>query len=62
MIEETRIECPYCGETFDTTIDGSAGNQSYIEDCQICCRPIEISIQIDADGELAGLQVRRDDD
>lgn len=62
MIEETRIECPYCGESFETTVDVSAGSQSYIEDCQVCCRPIEISIEIDAEGELAGLRVRRDDE
>ena len=62
MIEETRIECPYCGEAFETAVDCTAGNQSYIEDCQVCCRPIELHIEIDAEGELAGIQIRRDDD
>jgi len=39
-IEPVEIECPYCGETFNTTLDWSAGAQEYTEDCAVCCRPI----------------------
>ncbi len=62
MLEATYIECPYCGERFETSVDCTAGDQSYVEDCQVCCRPIEVSVAIDAEGELAGMQVRRDDE
>lgn len=62
MIEETLVHCPYCGEAVDITLDPSAGNQSFIEDCQVCCRPIELCVEFDADGELASLQARRDDE
>ena len=56
------MTCPYCGETFETGVDTSAGAQEYIEDCQVCCRPIVFQIEVDLDGELCGVQVRRDDD
>ena len=34
------FQCGGCGEWNETTIDPSAGtNQSYVEDCQVCCKP-----------------------
>lgn len=57
MIENRLVSCPYCGEEFETTIDCSAGDQSYIEDCYVCCQPIEFSIQVDADGTLTNIDV-----
>ena len=50
MLPATDIHCPYCGETITVLVDGSAGNQHYIEDCQVCCRPIEIAVAVDLDG------------
>ena len=58
MIETQLVSCPYCGEEFDTTIDTSAGDQSYIEDCYVCCQPIEFSIQVDANGKLTNVECR----
>jgi len=58
MIETRSISCPYCGEDFETTIDCSAGDQSYIEDCYVCCQPIEFTIQVGADGELINVNVQ----
>ncbi|OOG50963.1 CPXCG motif-containing cysteine-rich protein [Rhodanobacter sp. C01] len=51
MLAPFDIACPYCGETIEILVDASAGDQLYIEDCQVCCRPITLSIRIDADGE-----------
>ncbi|WP_458071267.1 CPXCG motif-containing cysteine-rich protein [Rhodanobacter sp. BL-MT-08] len=45
------ISCPYCGEPIEILVDESAGDQFYIEDCQVCCRPISLSVRIDDDGE-----------
>ena len=59
---DKRVVCPYCGESFVSTVDGSAGNQSYYEDCEICCRPILFRMEIDSAGELTGFTVHRDDD
>ena len=41
-------QCAYCGEFSTTFIDISAGfSQSYVEDCQVCCRPNLLSVSVD---------------
>ena len=56
------VDCPYCGESFETAVDSSGGSQDYIEDCPVCCRPIEFHLEIgNGDGTLS-LTTRRDDD
>ena len=50
--EEVEIGCPYCGERITLLVDGSAGAQEYIEDCQVCCRPINLSVTVDEEGVL----------
>jgi hypothetical protein len=44
------VACPYCGESFETAVDWSAGAFRYIEDCQVCCQPIELAGEVDDDG------------
>ncbi len=51
LLETVQIECPYCGERIDLVIDRSVGSQEYIEDCQVCCKPINLSIAVGEDGE-----------
>jgi hypothetical protein len=46
------VSCPYCGETIEVLIDQEDAGQQYIEDCQVCCRPITFRISIGAQGEL----------
>jgi hypothetical protein len=42
--------CAYCGAVNTTFVDWSAGSeQSYIEDCQVCCRPNVLYVRIDED-------------
>jgi hypothetical protein len=60
-VQPRTVQCPYCGESFETTIDLSAGATSYIEDCQVCCQPIEFSVEVADDGTLARLRVSRGD-
>ena len=50
MLETTRYECPYCGEEVETTLDLSGGDQTYIEDCQVCCQPWRVSVHYRSDG------------
>jgi hypothetical protein len=57
-----QIECPYCGESFETPVDESAGSQEYIEDCPVCCRPIEFQVEIGLDDGAVSITARRDDD
>lgn len=51
MLPSHDIECPCCGEPITLVLDTSAGPQRYIEDCQVCCRPITVDLDIDADGD-----------
>jgi len=55
------IHCPYCGEPFQTLVDLSAGSAEYIEDCQVCCRPIQFHLDVDHQGRLQRLSVARSD-
>ena len=40
------VECPYCNEQLEVAIDWSVTEQSYVEDCQICCRPMELTVTV----------------
>lgn len=51
LLQERRLECPFCGEPITILVDTSAGTQSYVEDCEVCCRPMNIAVEAE-DGEL----------
>ena len=53
------VRCPYCGERLETRVDLTADEPSYVEDCEVCCRPIEFHIEREEGGALAALGVRR---
>jgi len=55
------FHCPYCGEPVELSLDASAGAQDYVEDCAVCCRPMRVVLEVDADGD-ASARVLRDDD
>ena len=57
-LPEQRIDCPFCGETITVVIDTSGGSQSYVEDCQVCCQPMQIVIDVE-DGELLAIVAER---
>jgi len=44
--------CPYCGESIQLMVDCSVPFQEYIEDCQICCKPMQIQASVDEDGNV----------
>lgn len=49
---ECGFQCAGCGEWNDSTVDDSAGRtQSYVEDCQVCCKPNLLRIAYDSDIE-----------
>ena len=52
---------PHCGEPITLTLDASAGAQTYIEDCAVCCRPITVVLTLDDDGE-PDVRVRSESD
>lgn len=43
---EAQISCPYCGEGLTVLADPSEIEQEYIEDCQVCCRPIVMMVDM----------------
>jgi hypothetical protein len=53
------VHCPYCGESFETLVDLSAGSADYIEDCQVCCRPIQFHLEVDHEGALTRFAAAR---
>jgi hypothetical protein len=57
MFETTaEVSCPHCGEMILLFLDLSVEEQSYIEDCSVCCQPMTVSYSA-AGGELQSLQV-----
>ena len=64
QLTEKKISCPYCGEQIDILLDPADLNQQYIEDCQVCCKPInflvfesideELSVTVSSDDESSG--------
>ena len=61
LLEECYVDCPYCGEPISLLVDSSCEEQSYVEDCEVCCRPMVVNVQVDEDGQV-GVQVFRDDE
>jgi hypothetical protein len=47
------VTCPHCWEPHEVWVDTSAGSQVYIEDCSVCCHPMQLNIVVDADGSAA---------
>ena len=42
LMFEHHFQCPYCWETVSMLLDLSLASESYIEDCEVCCNPIQI--------------------
>lgn len=55
------VHCPYCGEPCELLLDpGGAGEQEYVEDCEVCCRPWTVRVRWS--GGFADVSVRREDE
>lgn len=50
---EKAIYCPYCGESITVLINNEEIGQEYIEDCQVCCKPIILSLSESINGDLS---------
>ncbi|MEZ4779956.1 MAG: CPXCG motif-containing cysteine-rich protein [Flavobacteriaceae bacterium] len=55
-MEEHFFACPYCWEEISMLLDPSV-SQTYVEDCEVCCNPIEVSVQFE-DGELTSFNAQ----
>jgi hypothetical protein len=60
LIQGHPATCPHCGEPITLTLDLSVPEQSYIEDCPVCCKPMIVSYSAD-DGEVGEFSVEASD-
>ena len=56
MHDALTLSCPHCGESFSLALDVSEGSAEFIADCEECCRPLKVCVDI-KDGALAGWDV-----
>ena len=50
---EAEVECPYCGEVVEITLDAAGGAvQDYVEDCPVCCRPWQVHVSYGIRGSV----------
>lgn len=50
--------CPYCGAQISMVFEELYGHQTYIEDCEVCCNPIQISYEVE-DGVITHVDASR---
>jgi hypothetical protein len=55
METEHFFTCPYCWQQISMVLDLSVGEQTYVEDCEVCCRPIRIAYAAE-DSELTDFE------
>jgi hypothetical protein len=56
------VVCPYCGEAIELAVDPGGGTvQEYVEDCEVCCSPMQLTVSWDDDG-TASVYAATDDD
>lgn len=56
MPEFVSVVCPYCGEIIELAVDTSAGSANYVEDCQVCCQAVQVTVEVGADGVTVGVK------
>lgn len=59
--QEITAQCPYCFSPISFVCEPFSGPQSYIEDCEVCCRPIQISYETE-EGEITAFAATRLDE
>jgi hypothetical protein len=60
LIEEIIVDCPACGEPCSLGVDTSGGGeQSYFEDCPVCCKPMEVFVRCQP-GRIDSISVSAD--
>ena len=56
---EAKIQCPYCGEPLTVLVEPLESEQSYVEDCQVCCAPMVIHTSVE-EGELVSIYAEQE--
>ena len=61
-VPEIEIGCPYCGEVFATRVDTGPVDGTYVEDCPVCCAPIDLAVRWPPEGGPPEVTPAREDD
>jgi len=56
-LDEHFFQCPYCWETISMLMDPSSSEQQYVEDCEVCCNPMEINVKFQGN-EMVSFEVK----
>jgi len=51
------FQCPHCWERISMVLDLSVSGQTYVEDCEVCCHPIEVRYTVE-EGVVCGFEAR----
>ena len=57
LLQNHWVQCAFCGESIEVLIDCSVADQEYVEDCQVCCRPLVFTV-LAGHGEGPDISVR----
>ncbi len=57
--EFVELQCPHCGEVYGSQVDLTDESRVFIEDCQVCCKPIEVTLDVHESGVLLGATTAR---
>lgn len=47
------VQCPYCAQSFEVLVDCSIEHQEYVEECEVCNRPVELVIEVSPAGDVS---------
>jgi transposase-like protein len=56
-MEADEIQCPFCGQPNTLVLDASIPSQRFITDCEVCCRPFQVTVEAEA-GEIISIDVQ----
>ncbi len=52
------FRCPHCRQKISMLIDVSqSGEQTYIEDCEVCCKPIQLMFNVSEENILENFEI-----
>ncbi|XKH00280.1 CPXCG motif-containing cysteine-rich protein [Marinobacter nauticus] len=60
-MDSVTVQCPYCWEMLEISIDPSVADQEYVENCQVCCHPILLTVHID-DQQVPRVEARAENE
>lgn len=60
-LEEQSCQCPYCGELISLLLDCTQAGQAYVEDCPVCCQPMNIDLSSGSEDSIQLILSREND-